>query len=266
MKNNEKKTIIPMKNVRYSDFYFELYQKNYELIVEQDLLEEFSQMFWCLFKKEMTEKDIKKLFDDLEDHNYHRERKILIETMPSNDEELNNNQGDKIEWQGLDNYYCELFESMFQNNMQKYGNNITDSEKHTAFVTKFVEMFWNSYKDKMSTIDVELLLDYISDNNYKTAYKILLDMIKKDNRETSQHIPIEAFKDENIQNTIDEYINKYGYTYYKLMEALFENNNEEDLETVFSDCGLDGFAYYYPNPEIFEKIRNYYMNEYRRTK
>ncbi len=141
-----------------------------------------------------------------------------------------------------------------------------NEEIRRATLTPFMEMFWNRYKEKMNTVDIELLLELLDGHNFGTACEILHDLVEKDNRETKQYIPIEAFRDENIEDTIDEYINKYGYPYNKLMEAMFEINNNEDLEVVFSDCGLDGMAYYYPDAEIFEKVRNYYMNEYRHTK
>ena len=284
---------IPWKNVRYWDLYEELYGANSDLIEENDLLPEFSRMFWHRYRKEMTDEDIDALLDDMEYWNYHRQRKVLMEIMATKDEELSEEEK-QIEWEDIKYYYYVLFQSLFYNNLDeeldyedyvRYGNNSEKRIKETGYymnvyntsseneeeriaaVTPFLKMFWDKYKNQMSTIDIELLLfNILYERKNKTIYEILYNMAKKDNRETEQHIPIEAFKDENIERTIDEYIVKYGYSYHKLMEEMFIDYEGEEIVEILEGCGLNALAYRYTDKERFETAREYFMNEYRHEK
>ncbi len=285
---------IPWKNVSYWDLYVILYGANSDLIEDNNLLTEFSRMFWHRFKKEMTDEDIELLLDNMEDWNYHRQRKVLMEMLPIEDEELSEEEK-QIEWVDIKYYYFAIFQSQYYNNVDEeieyddyiwygddakariedtgyymncYNTTSENEEERIAAITPFVEMFWNKYKDQMSTIDIELLLDciYYNFSKDRMIYKILYGIVKKDNRETKQHIPIDAFKDENIQGTIDEYIDKYGYYYDKFMEEMFKDCEVDEIVDVLKACGLNPCDYKYGGEEEFEIARNYFMNEYRREK
>ncbi len=107
---------IPWKNVSYWDLYVILYGANSDLIEDNNLLPEFSRMFWHRFKKEMTDEDIELLLDNMEDWNYHRQRKVLMEMLPIEDEELSEEEK-QIEWVDIKYYYFAIFQSQYYNNL-----------------------------------------------------------------------------------------------------------------------------------------------------
>lgn len=145
----------------------------------------YLQKFWDTYKEEMTEKDIKDLFDDMEDSNYHTPARILLDIIKSDDKGLNESADVDVEYIAHSdtdaNNEDEFFDSKKDaikyckendldcvikvNNDEGYEEIVWVNDKKD--LNESVEgnkEFWETYKDKeVSNVEV---IDVFKDDNY----------------------------------------------------------------------------------------------------
>ena len=70
----------------------------------------------------------------------------------------------------------------------------------------------------------------------------------------------EALDDSHIKKTLE----KYNYDYRRLIRRVTVFLNEDKLKKALEECGITEEEYNNPTPEIFETLRNYCVNRYRK--
>ncbi len=226
----------------------------------QEEVRPFIQAFWDKYKNHMSFKDVEDLFDEMEDKNFHIEYKTIREIIQS-DKTKNGEYTILYGIRGNKVSYIDIFYEMYEKAFPEGGDYDPDEEIRKSMISPYIRKFWDTYKNVMTTEDIDILLEKMYDIGMKIERKVLTKMIEDDGRETEITFLPEDFKDENIAKTIK----RATYNYHKLTKQMF-NNDLDLIQEALDACGLTPKDYWFTTPENFEKLRNYYMNEKNHTK